>query len=116
MKGVPVGNNVRLLLAQALFGKPTALLLDEPTTSLDLDTIHWLEDFLLQYEGTLIVISHDRHFLNAITTHIADIDYETIITYTGTHNAMERAKVPERSAIDSEKADEMKKREQLQES
>src|SRR5258705_4325093 len=83
MREITGGNKVRVLLAQALFGKPTALLLDEPTNSLDLDSIHWLEDFLLQYESTLIVISHDRHFLNAICIHIGDIDYETIITYGG---------------------------------
>ncbi|HZI82196.1 MAG TPA: ATP-binding cassette domain-containing protein, partial [Vicinamibacterales bacterium] len=74
------GQKVRVLLAQALFGTPTALLLDEPTNHLDLDSIHWLEGFLQRYDGTLIVISHDRHFLNAVCTHIADIDYQTIIT------------------------------------
>src|SRR3954462_11392756 len=115
MKEITGGNKVRVLLAQALFGKPTALLLDEPTNSLDLDSIHWLEDFLLQYEGTLIVISHDRHFLNAICTHIADIDYETIITYTGNYDDMVRAKGQVRSRIESENADKMKKRAQLQE-
>ena len=59
------GQKVRVLLAQALFGNPQALLLDEPTNHLDLDSIHWLEEFLIRYDGTLIVISHDRHFLNA---------------------------------------------------
>src|SRR5947209_11315430 len=115
MREVTGGDKVRALLAQALFGKPTALLLDEPTNSLDLDSIHWLEDFLEQYEGTLVVISHDRHFLNSITTHIADIDYETIITYVGTYDDMVRAKAQVRSRIESENADKMKKREQLQE-
>jgi len=115
MREITGGNKVRVLLAQALFGKPTALLLDEPTNSLDLDSIHWLEDFLLQYEGTLIVISHDRHFLNAICTHIADIDYETIITYGGIYDDMVRAKGQVRSRIESENADKMKKRAQLQE-
>ena len=115
MREMAGGNKVRVLLAQALFGKPTALLLDEPTNSLDLDSIHWLEDFLLQYEGTLIVISHDRHFLNAICTHIADIDYETIITYVGNYDDMVRAKGQVRSRIESENADKMKKRAQLQE-
>jgi ATPase subunit of ABC transporter with duplicated ATPase domains len=76
------GQKVRVLLAQALFGHPGALLLDEPTNHLDLDSIHWLQSFLNNYDGTLIVISHDRHFLNSICTHIADIDYETIITFT----------------------------------
>jgi ATPase subunit of ABC transporter with duplicated ATPase domains len=115
MREVTGGNKVRVLLAQALFGKPTALLLDEPTNSLDLDSIHWLEDFLLQYEGTLVVISHDRHFLNAICTHIADIDYETIITYVGNYDDMVRAKGQVRSRIEAENADKMKKRAQLQE-
>ncbi len=82
------GQKVRVLLAQALFGKPQALLLDEPTNYLDLDSIHWLQDFLLNYDGTLIAISHDRHFLNSVTTHTADIDYQTIITYTGGYDDM----------------------------
>ena len=63
------GQKVRVLLAQALFGHPQALLLDEPTNHLDLESIHWLQDFLIRYEGTLIVISHDRHFLNSVCTH-----------------------------------------------
>jgi ATPase subunit of ABC transporter with duplicated ATPase domains len=114
MREITGGDKVRALLAQALFGKPTALLLDEPTNSLDLDSIHWLEDFLLQYEGTLVVISHDRHFLNSICTHIADIDYETIITYPGNYDEMVRQKAQVRSRIESENADKMKRREQLQ--
>src|ERR1700751_5439292 len=80
------GQKVRVLLAQALFGHPQALLLDEPTNNLDLDSIHWLQGFLNNYDGVLNAISHDRHFLNSICTHIADIDYETIITYTGTYD------------------------------
>src|SRR6266581_4607583 len=110
MREVTGGDKVRVLLAQALFGKPTALLLDEPTNSLDIDSIHWLEDFLENYEGTLVVISHDRHFLNAISTHIADIDYETIITYVGAYDDMVRAKAQVRSRIESENADKKKKR------
>src|SRR6059058_2176195 len=115
MREMAGGDKVRVLLAQALFGKPTALLLDEPTNSLDIDSIHWLEDFLEQYEGTLVVVSHDRHFLNAITTHIADIDYESIITYGGNYDDMVRAKSQVRSRIESENADKEKKRAQLQE-
>jgi ATPase subunit of ABC transporter with duplicated ATPase domains len=114
MRELTGGDKVRILLAQALFGKPTALLLDEPTNSLDLDSIHWLEEFLHAYEGTLVVISHDRHFLNAICTHIADIDYETIITYTGNYDDMVRAKAGVRSRIESENADKSKKIAQLQ--
>src|ERR1700681_5017744 len=68
------GQKVRVLLAQALFGHPQALVLDEPTNHLDLDSIHWLQAFLNDYDGVLIVISHDRHFLNSVCTHIADID------------------------------------------
>ena len=82
------GQKVRVLLAQALFGNPDALFLDEPTNYLDLDSIHWLENFLNRYNGTVITISHDRHFLNSVCTHIADIDYETIITYTGGYDDM----------------------------
>jgi ATPase subunit of ABC transporter with duplicated ATPase domains len=115
MREMTGGDKVRVLLAQALFGKPTALLLDEPTNSLDIDSIHWLEDFLEKYEGTLVVVSHDRHFLNAITTHIADIDYESIITYVGNYDDMVRAKAQVRSRIEAENADKMKKRAQLQE-
>jgi ATPase subunit of ABC transporter with duplicated ATPase domains len=83
MKGLAGGLKLRVLLAQALFGNPQGLLLDEPTNNLDLDSIRWLERFLHDFEGVLVTISHDRHFLNAICTHIADIDYETIITATG---------------------------------
>ena len=89
------GQKVRVLLAQALFGGPQALLLDEPTNHLDLDSIHWLRDFLVRYDGTLIVISHDRHFLNGVCTHIADIDYQTIITYTGGYDDMVRREDPD---------------------
>src|ERR1700756_4368399 len=98
------GQKVRVLLAQALFGHPEALLLDEPTNHLDLDSIHWLEEFLGRYEGTLIVISHDRHFLNKVCTHIADIDYQTIITYTGGYDDMVVAKTQVRSQIESQNA------------
>src|SRR5437016_8277031 len=86
------GQKVGVLLAQALFGGPEALLLDEPTNHLDLESIHWLENFLHAYKGTLIVVSHDRHFLNAVTTHIADIDYETLIIYSGNYDDMLVAK------------------------
>ena len=114
MREITGGDKVRVLLAQAIFGKPTALLLDEPTNSLDLDSIHWLEDYLEKFQGTLVVISHDRHFLNAICTHIADIDYETIITYNGSYVDMVRAKAQVRSRIESENSDKDKRREQLQ--
>jgi ATPase subunit of ABC transporter with duplicated ATPase domains len=108
------GQKVRVLLAQALFGRPEALLLDEPTNHLDLDSIHWLREFLVRYEGTLIVISHDRHFLNAICTHTADIDYETIITYTGAYDDMVLAKTQIRARVEAENAQREKKIAQLQ--
>ena len=107
------GQKVRVLLAQALFGHPQALLLDEPTNHLDLDSIHWLRNFLNRYDGVLIVISHDRHFLNGICTHIADIDYETIITYTGNYDDMVVAKTQVRSQIESQNAQREKKIAQL---
>src|SRR2546425_1443883 len=109
------GQKVRVLLAQALFGHPQALLLDEPTNNLDLDSIHWLQGFLNSYDGVLIAISHDRHFLNSICTHIADIDYETIITYTGTYDDMVVAKTQVRSQVESQNAQREKKISQLNE-
>jgi len=109
------GQKVRVLLAQALFGHPPALLLDEPTNHLDLDSIHWLQGFLNQYDGVVIVISHDRHFLNSVCTHIADIDYETIITYTGSYDDMVVAKTQIRSQIESQNAQREKKIAQLNE-
>jgi len=109
------GQKVRVLLAQALFGHPQALLLDEPTNHLDLDSIHWLQDFLNRYDGVLIAISHDRHFLNSICTHIADIDYETIITYTGGYDDMVMAKTQIRTQIEGQNAQREKKIAQLNE-
>jgi ATPase subunit of ABC transporter with duplicated ATPase domains len=107
------GQKVRVLLAQALFGHPQALLLDEPTNHLDLDSIHWLIDTLARYDGTLIVISHDRHFLNAVCTHTADIDYQTIITYTGGYDDMVMAKTQIRSRVEADNAQRAKKIAQL---
>src|ERR1700761_3903064 len=109
------GQKVRVLLAQALFGNPQALLLDEPTNYLDLDSIHWLQDFLSRFEGTLITISHDRHFLNSVCTHTADIDYESIITYTGGYDEMVVAKTQIRSRLESQNAQREKKIAQLNE-
>ncbi|MGG4147208.1 ATP-binding cassette domain-containing protein [Paenibacillus algorifonticola] len=77
---------VRVLLAQALFGEPNILLLDEPTNHLDIESIRWLEDFLAKYEGTVVVVSHDRHFLNTVCTHIADIDFGKIQMYVGNYD------------------------------
>ncbi|MCI0569183.1 MAG: ATP-binding cassette domain-containing protein [Myxococcaceae bacterium] len=114
MKELTGGLKVRVLLAQALFGKPEGLLLDEPTNNLDIESIRWLEKFLHDYEGALITISHDRHFLNEICTHIADIDYETIITYTGAYDDMVRQKAQLRGRVESENAEKKKKIAQLQ--
>ncbi len=107
------GQKVRVLVAQALYGSPEALLLDEPTNHLDLDSIHWLQTFLERFQGTLIVISHDRHFLNKVCTHIADIDYQTIITYTGGYDDMVLAKMQIRSTIEADNAQREKKIAQL---
>jgi len=109
------GQKVRVLLAQALFGNPTALLLDEPTNNLDLDSVHWLKEYLCEYEGVLLVISHDRHFLNSVCTHTADIDYETIIMYVGGYDDMVVAKTQIRSRIEAGNAQREKKIEQLNE-
>ena len=109
------GQKVRVLLAQALFGHPQALLLDEPTNYLDLESIHWLQNFLIRYDGILITISHDRHFLNSVCTHIADIDYQTIITYPGGYDDMVLQKTNVRSRIEAENAQREKKISQLNE-
>ncbi len=109
------GEKVRVLLAQALFGNPQALLLDEPTNYLDLESVQWLQDFLLKFEGTLITISHDRHFLNAVCTHTADIDYQTIIIYTGGYDDMVMAKSSIRSRLESQNEQREKKIAQLNE-
>ena len=109
------GQKIRVLLAQAMFGSPPALLLDEPTNHLDLDSVHWLQDYLLKYEGVLIVISHDRHFLNSVCTHTADIDYQTIIMYTGGYDDMVVAKTQIRSRIEAQNAQRDKKIAQLNE-
>ena len=80
------GDKVKVLLAQALFGRPDILLLDEPTNGLDMQSVNWLENFLFNFEGTVIVVSHDRHFLNTVCTHIADIDYGKIKLYVGNYD------------------------------
>jgi ATPase subunit of ABC transporter with duplicated ATPase domains len=115
MRELQGGQKVRVLLAQALFGSPPALLLDEPTNHLDLDSVHWLQDYLCEYEGVLIVISHDRHFLNSVCTHTADIDYQTVIMYNGGYDDMVVAKTSIRSRIESENAQREKKIAQLNE-
>ncbi len=86
MKDLPGALKVKVLLAQALFGNPDILLLDEPTNHLDLDAISWLEEFLINFENTVIVVSHDRYFLNKVCTHTADIDYGKIQLYAGNYD------------------------------
>ena len=115
MAEIPTDRQFRVLLCQALFGHPDALLLDEPTNHLDLESISWLEEFLHNYPGTLIVVSHDRHFLNAVATHIADIDYETIIFYPGNYDSMLLTKTAVRSRAEDENKAKEKKISQLKE-
>jgi ATPase subunit of ABC transporter with duplicated ATPase domains len=86
MKELSGNQKVRVLLAQAIFGNPDILILDEPTNDLDLQTITWLEDFLLEFKNTVIVVSHDRHFLDTVCTHIVDIDFSAIKLYTGNYS------------------------------
>ena len=115
MDEIPQDQQFRVLLCQALFGNPDALLLDEPTNHLDLESIRWLEHFLYNYRGALIVVSHDRHFLNAVTTHIADIDYETIIIYPGNYDQMLLTKTSVRERTEAENKTKDKKISQLRE-
>ena len=86
LKELDGNQKVRVLLAQALFGKPDILLLDEPTNDLDIDTISWLEDFLASYEAIVLVVSHDRHFLDSVCTHVVDIDFGKMTIYTGNYS------------------------------
>ena len=86
MGALEATQKVRVLMAQALFGNPEILMLDEPTNNLDLEAVSWLEDFLYQFKNTVIVVSHDRHFLNKVCTHIADIDYGTISLFVGNYD------------------------------
>lgn len=103
---------VRVLLAQALFGNPDVLVLDEPTNDLDLNTISWLEDFLLDFKNTVIVVSHDRHFLDTVCTHICDIDFAKINVYTGNYSFWyQSSQLAARQRSDKNKKAEEKKKE-----
>ncbi|SSY80333.1 ABC-F family ATPase [Alysiella crassa] len=115
MAEVAPGFKLRVLLAQALFSKPDVLLLDEPTNNLDINTIRWLENMLNQYDSTMIIISHDRHFLNEVCTHMADLDYNTITIYPGNYDdyMLASAQSRERALKDNAKAKE--KLQELQE-
>ena len=112
MKDLDGNQKVKVLLAQALFGDPDILLLDEPTNDLDLKSINWLENFLLNFKNTVIVVSHDRHFLNKVCTHIADIDYSRIQLYVGNYDFWyEYSQMQIQQAKDQNKKAEAKKKE-----
>ena len=106
---------VRVLLAQALFGNPDILILDEPTNNLDVVTISWLENFLADYENIVIVVSHDRHFLDSVCTHVADVDRQKIKIYTGNYTFWyESSQLAARQATDKNKKTEEKKKDLME--
>jgi ATPase subunit of ABC transporter with duplicated ATPase domains len=112
MRDILPKHKVKILLAQALFGNPDILLLDEPTNNLDFEAIHWLENFLMDYEHTVITVSHDRHFLNNVCTHMVDIDYNQAKMYVGNYDFwMESSELVQRLMADKNK----KKEERIQE-
>lgn len=114
LKELDPGDKVKVLLAQALFGKPDVLLLDEPTNNLDIYAIQWLENFLLEFLNTVIVVSHDRHFLNKVCTHMADIDFGKIKVYTGNYDFWRQSRdlnqrlLSDKNRKAAEKAEELK--------
>ena len=115
MKDIGANIKVRVLLAQALFGNPDILLLDEPTNNLDVETISWLENFLADYENIVLVVSHDRHFLDAVCTHVADVDKQKIKIYTGNYTFWyESSQLAARQATDKNKKTEEKKKDLLE--
>ncbi|MEO8820988.1 MAG: ATP-binding cassette domain-containing protein [Ginsengibacter sp.] len=115
MKDVAANIKVRILLAQALFGNPDILLLDEPTNNLDVSTIAWLENFLADYQNIVLVVSHDRHFLDAVCTHVADVDKQKIKIYTGNYTFWyESSQLAARQATDKNKKMDEKKKDLLE--
>ncbi|HQR01608.1 MAG TPA: ATP-binding cassette domain-containing protein [Ferruginibacter sp.] len=115
MKDVAANLKVRVLLAQALFGNPDILLLDEPTNNLDVETISWLENFLADYENIVLVVSHDRHFLDAVCTHVADVDRSKIKVYTGNYTFWyESSQLAARQLSDKNKKMEEKRKDLLE--
>ncbi|MEJ7626991.1 MAG: ATP-binding cassette domain-containing protein [Ferruginibacter sp.] len=115
MKDIGANLKVRVLLAQALFGNPDILLLDEPTNNLDVETISWLENFLADYQNIVLVVSHDRHFLDAVCTHVADVDKNKIRIYTGNYSFWyESSQLAARQATDKNKKQEEKKKDLLE--
>ncbi len=114
MKDISGNLKVRVLLAQALYGNPDILLLDEPTNDLDVETINWLENFLADYENIVIVVSHDRHFLDTVCTHVADVDRQKIKIYTGNYTFWyESSQLAARQASDKNKKNEEKRKDLL---
>ena len=112
MEDIDSKQKVRVLLAQALFGNPDVLIMDEPTNDLDYDTISWLETFISEYENTVIVVSHDRHFLDAVCTHISDIDFGKINHFSGNYTFWyESSQLAARQKAQSNKKAEEKKKE-----
>lgn len=115
MRDIGANIKVRVLLAQALFGNPDILLLDEPTNNLDVNTISWLENFLADYQNIVLVVSHDRHFLDAVCTHVADVDKQKIKIYTGNYSFWyESSQLAARQATDKNKKQEEKKKDLLE--
>jgi ATPase subunit of ABC transporter with duplicated ATPase domains len=115
MKDIAANMKVRVLLAQALFGNPDILLLDEPTNNLDVATISWLENFLADYQNIVLVVSHDRHFLDAVCTHVADVDKQKIKIYTGNYTFWyESSQLAARQATDKNKKMDEKKKDLLE--
>ncbi len=115
LKDIPANIKVRVLLAQALFGNPDILLLDEPTNNLDVETIAWLENFLADYQNIVLVVSHDRHFLDSVCTHVADVDKQKIKVYTGNYSFWyESSQLAARQASDKNKKMEDKKKDLLE--
>jgi ATPase subunit of ABC transporter with duplicated ATPase domains len=104
MREIPPGLKLRVLLAQALFSKPDVLLLDEPTNNLDINSIRWLEGALNNYDATMVIISHDRHFLNQVCTHIADLDFQQLKIYPGNYDDFMLASVQARQRVEAANA------------
>ncbi|MFZ4104613.1 MAG: ABC-F family ATP-binding cassette domain-containing protein, partial [Sediminibacterium sp.] len=110
MKDIPSNYKLRVLLAQSLFGNPDILLLDEPTNGLDIETIGWLENFLADYENIVLVVSHDRHFLDTVCTHVSDVDRSKIKTFTGNYSFWyESSQLMARQMSDKNKKNEEKR-------
>ncbi|MDX1295110.1 MAG: ATP-binding cassette domain-containing protein [Sulfurimonadaceae bacterium] len=114
MSSLPTADKFKVLLAQVLFPKPDVLFLDEPTNNLDIETISWLENELQRHEGTLVVISHDRHFINAVVTHILDVDYQKIREFTGTYDDWYIAANVMAKQAEMERDKKLKEKEQLE--